>query len=112
MNKQRLKELYKIKTELERLQGELESLSEEEQDAFDNLPESIQNADRGSEMEQNIEYINEAAETLGQAIDSIENFDYDSLKSKKQLQSEALERFKGLAESLKEKLKSVDNKID
>lgn len=110
MNKQRLKELYKIKTELERLLGELESLSEEEQDAFDNLPESLQNADRGTEMEQNIEYINEAAETLGQAIDSIEYFDYDSLKSKAQLKGEAKTRIKELAINLKEKLKSEDEK--
>jgi hypothetical protein len=108
MNKQRLRELFKIKTDLERLLGELESLSEEEQDAFDNLPESLQNADRGSEMEQNIEYLNEAAETLGQAIDSIENFDFDSLKSKKQLHEEAKIKLKELAKKLKEKLQGDD----
>ena len=111
MNKQRLKELYKIKTELERLQGELESLSEEEQDAFDNLPESIQNADRGSEMEQNIEYINEAAETLGQAIDSIEYFDYDSLKSKKQIDKNNISLLELEAKHLNAQLQNMDKKL-
>ena len=42
----------------------LETLRDEEQDAFDNLPEGLQNSERGQDMEATIVYMDDALGTL------------------------------------------------
>lgn len=67
MNKQRRK---RIEEALERIQEGLdilEEVGEEEQEAFNNLPEGLQESEKGETMEQNIE-------TLIGFIDSVEDF--------------------------------------
>jgi hypothetical protein len=44
---------------------------EEEQDAYDNLPEGIQLSDRGCQMETYVDSLDEAYDNLQQAIDTI-----------------------------------------
>lgn len=52
----------------------LETIRDEEQEAFDNMPEGLQQGDRGQAME-------EAISTLDSAIDDLENFDIDNIVS-------------------------------
>jgi hypothetical protein len=77
MNAKRRKTLKTIATRLEHLDAlraeivaELENILDEEQDAFDNMPESIQNSERGDQMQ---EYIY----TLGDAISELEYCDIE-----------------------------------
>ena len=50
----------------------LESISEEEQDALDNMPENMQDGERGEKMQENIESLDDAASELGNTITTIE----------------------------------------
>ena len=50
MNKARRKWLEGIIGKLEELEDELYQLYEEEQEAYDNMPESLQNSERGQAM--------------------------------------------------------------
>lgn len=65
MNMQRRKRIEKVGRMLEELLEEIQALQEEEQDAYDNLPESLQSSERGEAMY-------EAADNLESAVSSIE----------------------------------------
>ncbi len=52
MNKARRKELAKAVELIERAREIIEVVKDEEQDAFDNLPESLQASERGERMEE------------------------------------------------------------
>lgn len=51
MNKERRQRIGKIIEKLEDIAAELVVLADEERDAFDNLPESLQYGERGEAME-------------------------------------------------------------
>ncbi len=63
MNKDRKKRLSKI-------WSLLEEIKDEEQEAFDNLPESMQYTEKGESMEQNIDEIDEVMERLNEITNS------------------------------------------
>jgi len=67
MNKQQRKQLSKMLDDIEGYVSVLESMSEEEQDKFYNMPESIQASERG-------EAIEGAAGNLQQAADDLRNW--------------------------------------
>jgi len=85
MNNERRKVLNLISGKIETMKEELESLrdlldavKDEEQEAFDNLPEGLQQADRGQAMEAAVEKLQEvydaaddACERLQEAVDAI-----------------------------------------
>ena len=54
MNKQRRNRLQKVIDQLEELKQEVSSICEEEQEVYDNMPESLQDGERGSQMYENI----------------------------------------------------------
>lgn len=64
MNKNRRKRIETIIEELECLMGE-------EQDAFDNTPESLQETERGEAMESHIENLDETISTLKQIVEAV-----------------------------------------
>lgn len=72
MNKTRRKNLWRITTSLEDLKAELEEILDKEQNAFDAMPEGIQESSRGEEIEDKIGRLEEAIEMLGDVIDEIE----------------------------------------
>ena len=53
MNKERRKRLEKVISQLEDLQVEVASIQEEEQEAFDNMTEGLQNSERGQGIQEN-----------------------------------------------------------
>ena len=71
MNKQRRKELGKIQDQLMDLQTALEELTVEEQDCYNNLPEGIQDSERGEAMTEAVEYMEAAFDNIQDAIDNI-----------------------------------------
>ena len=71
MNNERRKEiaeavalLVKAKAQNEDAAAILENCKDEEEEAFENLPEGLQSSNRGETMEQNIEYIQAAIDEL------------------------------------------------
>ena len=64
MNKARRKEISRAIELMDQVYEILESVVDEEQEAFDNLPESIQGSERGETMEQYIATLEEVLENL------------------------------------------------
>lgn len=64
MNKQRRKALEKIIGKLEELKEEIETIQEEEQEAYDNIPESLNDTDRANQMYENIDALEEVASNI------------------------------------------------
>ena len=76
MNKQKREKIRRLKTkfqdvqiELKQLSGELSSILNEEQDAFDNMPEGLQSSYRGMCSEDAIDNMEEASEKLDEVIE-------------------------------------------
>ena len=61
MNKQRRKKLEKSYNLIDEAMEIIEEVRDEEQEAYDNLPESFQNGERGEEMMGYIEMLEEAS---------------------------------------------------
>ncbi len=66
MNAKRRNKLAQIALQLDGLRTQLESLRDEEQEAFDNLPDNIKDTDRG-------EAAAEACEALDNAVSALED---------------------------------------
>ena len=73
MNNLRRKELRKAMELLSEARGLIESVMDEEQDAFDNLPEGLQCSDRGEAMEEMISTMEDVISSLEEAKISIED---------------------------------------
>lgn len=72
MNKARRAALNAIVNALTELKNDLDILRDEEQDAFDNLPESMQESERGEAIQEAADNLSDAFDSLEDAIDSIE----------------------------------------
>lgn len=70
MNKIRRNQLNEAMKLLYQAQEIIEACKDEEEDAFDNLPESIQSSERGETMEDYITYMEDALGSIADAIDS------------------------------------------
>jgi hypothetical protein len=68
MNKARRKALEDLSSQLGGILAELEALRDEEQEYFDNMPESLQGGDKGSDAEQAIDSMSSALDSLEEAI--------------------------------------------
>lgn len=76
MNKQRREKIRQLKTQidlfktdLKKASSELSSILNEEQDAFDNMPEGLQSSYRGMCSEDVIDSMEEASEKLDEVIE-------------------------------------------
>lgn len=72
MNKTRRKWLEKTIATLEDQKLELESICEEEQEAYDNMPESLQESEKGQTMYENIDTLESASSDLENIISNLE----------------------------------------
>lgn len=73
MNNTRRKAIQNIMDKLEELMEEIEAIKDEEQEAYDNLPESLQNSERGEVMDSAIYNLDDAAENVQLVIDALES---------------------------------------
>lgn len=73
MNNQRRKTLADISAALESLREQLGDVHSEEQDAFDNMPEGLQDSERGQKTQEAIEQLDSAFSDLESAIEAIGN---------------------------------------
>jgi len=71
MNKENRKELEKAISLIEDAKQIIESIKDDEQDKFDNLPEGLQQSERGEKFEENVSVLDDALSQLEEAIDNI-----------------------------------------
>ena len=72
MNKTQRKQLSVILTVLEGVKADLEMMSEEEQEKFDNLTEGLQASEKGQAMEDAARELQSAADSIDEVTSSIE----------------------------------------
>ena len=69
-----MSKLGKIKDKLEALQAELTEMAEEAQDTFDNRSEKWQESEKGDEFQEKISALEDAANSVGDAIDYLADY--------------------------------------
>lgn len=72
MNKARRSRLDDVISQLNDILDEIYMISDEEKEAYDNLPESLQESERGNAMHECSDLIEDAASTLNDLIQDIE----------------------------------------
>lgn len=67
MNKQRRKLLTLIEKDISEILSRLENIEESEQEAFDNMPEGIQNSERGEKAQETLDELSSMKDALEEA---------------------------------------------
>lgn len=73
MNKARRNAIEEIIDQLGMLKEQIERVSEEEQEAFDNMPESIQYSERGDAMGEYITDLDDAASSIDDVMNTLQD---------------------------------------
>lgn len=71
MNKERRNKISLVISNLETNKEDLENVRDSEQESFDNMPESLQESERGQEMETNIEIFEDVINSLDEMIEML-----------------------------------------
>jgi t-SNARE complex subunit (syntaxin) len=71
MNKKRRGRLEKLVGPLEDIKSQIETILEEEQEAFDNIPENLQDGEKGEKSQNVISSIESVIQSIDEAISSI-----------------------------------------
>lgn len=72
MNNSRRKELSSLHEQLDFIKAEVERIRDEEQEYFDNMPESFQYGEKGEKAEAAIENLDNALSSLEEVLDAID----------------------------------------
>jgi hypothetical protein len=73
MNQARRTALNKVIAELQNQSDALSLVIDEEQEAFDNMPEGLQQSEKGQQTEENLYVLRESQEAIEEIISQIEN---------------------------------------
>ena len=73
MNKQRRKELGKLIDQLEDVKSKIETIKGEEEMAYDNMPESLQDGNNGQRMQDAIDALDYALDGFDDIIDNLQD---------------------------------------
>tara|TARA_R100000306_G_C4313828_1_gene111578 strand:- start:368 stop:598 length:231 start_codon:yes stop_codon:yes gene_type:complete len=72
MNKQRRKAIQQALEQIADLKTSVEEINTDEQDSFDNLPESFQDSEKGETIQEAIDFLEAATGAFDEVIDSLE----------------------------------------
>ena len=72
MNRDRRKWITEVVGRFQGIRNEIELIRDEEQEAFDSLPESLQDGERGDMMQQAIDHLEEALQAIEEAESQLE----------------------------------------
>lgn len=72
MNNPRRKKLAKLQEQIEEIRMALEEILEEEQEAYDNMPENLQYSERGEKAEECISALEDAVSNLEEVVENID----------------------------------------
>jgi len=73
MNEERLKSLKRCLDKIQDAHDVLEEVRDEEQDAFDNMPEGLQYSERGDMMQDAIDNLDETIDYLDEVLSNLED---------------------------------------
>ncbi|QXV73539.1 hypothetical protein [Rhizobium phage RHph_X2_30] len=71
MNKERRKAIEVLAGKLDELKGDIDTLLQEENDYFDNMPESFQNGEKGERAQAAIDALQEAYDSCEAAFEAL-----------------------------------------
>ena len=71
MNSKQRKQIEKWIDSINEIKEGVESMQEDETEKLDNMPENLQESERGEQMQNGIENLEAAASSLEEAIDSL-----------------------------------------
>lgn len=71
MNKQRRNTIVKFLSTLEQLGEELQDITYAEQDAYDNMPQNLQDGERGQKSQEALDALDAAIAAIDEAKDSL-----------------------------------------
>ena len=77
MNAKTRKEIEKLTESLDEIKCAVENIQSDEEEKFDNLPEGIQDSERGEEFQAAIENLESAASSIEEAIDYLNEITED-----------------------------------
>lgn len=72
MNAQGRKEIAKYIASLNEIKDKLVSMKDDEENKFDNMPEGLQESERGEAMQEAIEQLETACDNLDEAISALQ----------------------------------------
>lgn len=75
MNNERRKRIASALEQIEEVKSEIEQLAEEEREAYENMPGSLQESERGNAMEEAADNLDNAASSLEEAIDYLNSIE-------------------------------------
>lgn len=75
MNNERRKRIASALEQMEEVKSEIEQLAEEEREAYDNMPESLQESERGCAMEEAADNLDNAASSLEEAMEYLQGIE-------------------------------------
>lgn len=73
MNKARRKQISELYSQVEELLSKLDAIRDDEQEAFDNMPEGIQQGERGELAQSAINNLEDAYNSLESVKENLEN---------------------------------------
>lgn len=75
MNAKRRERISAVIQKLGEIKDEIETLRDEEQEAFESMPESLQQSDRGQSSESSVDALNQACNNLEGATTDLEGIE-------------------------------------
>lgn len=76
MNAERRERIGRISQKLRDLQLEVDAIRVEEEDSFGNLPESLQESEKGDRMQECMDSLERAYDSIDDALDALDEDNY------------------------------------
>lgn len=73
MNKMNRKQLSDLISRIETIREELDEIKDGEEEKFDNMPENLQDSEKGEALSEVIDFLDSASESLNESVESIQN---------------------------------------
>ena len=75
MNNQRRTFLTKVAKQLDGLLADIQAISDEEQEAFENMPDSLQGGERGEESQEAVNTLEDVIGAIEEAVDELQRIE-------------------------------------
>lgn len=73
MNKMNRKQLRDLISRIETIHEELDEIKDGEEEKLDNMPESLQDSEKGEALSEIIDFLDSASESLNESVESIQS---------------------------------------
>lgn len=73
MNKMNRKQLSDLISRIETIREELDEIKDGEEEKFDNMPENLQDSEKGEALSEIIDFLDSASESLNESVESIQS---------------------------------------